>query len=96
MRLRAEGSHAVQALPPGGVPPRYIALALNSRNVSGEETRLPLSSDVLTSLPAIVGNIATQGDRDSIGCSNWVESELKAEQIPNEFNAFNLCPLTAR
>ena len=95
MPLRMEGSHAVQAVPSVGAPRRYIAPALKRRNVSGA-ARLPLSSDVLTSVPAIVRNVVAQGDRDSIGCGNWVESELNAEQITNEFNAFTLCPLKAR
>ena len=40
---------------------------------------------------ATVGNIAAQGDSDSIGCRIVVDGVVKAEKITHEVSAFTTC-----
>ena len=42
-----------------------------------------------------MGNIAAQGDGDSIGCRILVDGVVKAEKTTHEVNAFTSCLLKA-
>lgn len=60
-----------------------------------EGASLPWSLKFPITEAAGVGNIAAQGDGDSIGCRILVDDEVKAERIRPGVNAFTFCVLKA-
>lgn len=60
-----------------------------------ENARLPWKLEIVTTLPAVMGNIVAQGNADNIGCRITVDGEVKAERVINEVNAYTFCVLKA-
>jgi hypothetical protein len=56
---------------------------------------LPWSIEFAITAATGVGNIAAQGDRDSVGCRIEVDGAVKAEKVTNEEKAFTFCMLKA-
>lgn len=56
---------------------------------------LPWSLSFDASSAAIIGNLAAQGDSNSIGCRLVIDGEIKDERISNEVNAYTFCLLKA-
>lgn len=76
--------------PPGTVADiSYFDVNSEPQHVDGAQ--LPWKLEVVTTQPAVVGNIVAQGDSDSIGCRITVDGTVKAERISNEVNAFTFC-----
>ena len=67
----------------------YFEVNSDPRRV--DRARLPWSIQLTTNSPAVVGNVAAQGDTNSNGCRIVVDGHVKAERISNEVNAFTLC-----
>ncbi|HEU4362026.1 MAG TPA: MmpS family protein [Mycobacterium sp.] len=59
------------------------------------QAHLPWSVTFTAASAGIIGNLAAQGDSDSIGCRIVIDGEVKDERISNEVNAFTYCLLTA-
>ncbi|MBS9535751.1 MmpS family protein [Mycobacterium sp. M1] len=80
-------------------PPGTIAdisyFDVNSEPQRVDSAHLPWKLEIVTTLPAVVGNIVAQGDSNSIGCRILVDGEVKAERISNEVNAYTFCLLKA-
>jgi Mycobacterium membrane protein len=53
--------------------------------------RLPWSLQITANVPAVMGNVVSQGDSNSIGCRIVVNGQVKAERISNEVNAYTHC-----
>jgi Mycobacterium membrane protein len=60
-----------------------------------EGASLPWSLKFAITEAAGIGNIAAQGNSDSIGCRILVDDEVKAEKIRQGVNAFTYCVLKA-
>jgi hypothetical protein len=56
---------------------------------------LPWSQEFAITAAAGLGNVAAQGDSDSIGCRIVVDGVVKAEKITDEVHAFTFCVLKA-
>jgi Mycobacterium membrane protein len=56
---------------------------------------LPWSLEFPITAATGIGNVAAQGDNDSIGCRILVDGVVKAEKITHEVSAFTSCMLTA-
>lgn len=56
---------------------------------------LPWSSEFAVTPATAGGNIAAQGDSDSLGCRIIVDGEVKAEKITHAVSAFTFCRLKA-
>jgi hypothetical protein len=56
---------------------------------------LPWSQEFAITAAAGLGNIAAQGDSDSIGCRIVIDGVVKAEKITDEVHAFTFCLLKA-
>jgi hypothetical protein len=56
---------------------------------------LPWSQEFAITAAAGLGNVAAQGDSDSIGCRIVVDGVVKAEKITDEVHAFTFCLLKA-
>lgn len=56
---------------------------------------LPWSLTFKASSSAVVGNLAAQGDSNTIGCRLVIDGEVKDERISNEVNAYTFCLLKA-
>lgn len=76
-------------------PPGTVAdisyFDVNSDPQRVENARLPWSLHISTTKAAMVGNLAAQGDSDSIGCRILIDDEVKAERVSNSVNAFTFC-----
>jgi hypothetical protein len=67
----------------------------NSEPQQIEHVLLPWSLHITTNLAAVTGNIAVQGDSDSIGCRIIVDNVVKAERSCTAVNAFTFCIVKA-
>jgi Mycobacterium membrane protein len=56
---------------------------------------LPWSLDFAVTAATGVGNVAAQGDSDSIGCRIQVDGVVKAEKTTHDVHAFTFCLLKA-
>lgn len=52
---------------------------------------LPWSVEIVTTAPAMVGNVLAQGNSDSIGCRITADGEVKDERTATEVNAYIYC-----
>lgn len=52
---------------------------------------LPWSVEIVTTAPAMAGNVLAQGNSDSIGCRIVANGETKIERIANEVSAYIYC-----
>lgn len=80
-------------------PPGTVA-GISYFDVNGDLQRikgvqLPWSTEFEITPATAGGNIAAQGDSDSIGCRIVVDGEVKAEKITHEVSAFTFCRLKA-
>ena len=80
-------------------PPGAVA-AISYFDVNGDLQRvkgavLPWSSEFAVTPATAGGNIAAQGDSDTIGCRILVDGVVKAEKITHEVSAFTFCRLKA-
>ncbi len=79
--------------PPGTMATiSYFDVNVNPQRV---DASLPWSLDIETNSASMVGNIAAQGDGDSIGCRILVDGVVKAEKTTHEVNAFTSCLMKA-
>lgn len=80
-------------------PPGTVAdisyFDVNSEPQRVDDFRLPWRLEIVTTLPAVMGNIVAQGNSDSIGCRITVDGVVKAERISNEVNAYTYCVVKA-
>ncbi len=60
-----------------------------------EGVRLPWRLEIVTTLPAVMGNIVAQGDSDTLGCRITIDGVVKAERVSNEVNAYTYCVVKA-
>lgn len=60
-----------------------------------EDVSLPWTLYFDITKTTAVGNIMAQGDSSSIGCRITVDTEVKAEKVSNQTNAFTSCLLKA-
>ncbi len=80
--------------PPGTVADiSYFDVNSEPQRVDGAE--LPWRLEIVTTLPAVMGNIVAQGDSNSIGCRITVDGVVKAERVSNEVNAYTYCLVKA-
>ncbi len=80
--------------PPGTVADiSYFDINSEPQRVDG--AHLPWRLEIVTTLPAVVGNIVAQGDSNSLGCRIIVDGVVKAERISNEVNAYTYCLVKA-
>jgi Mycobacterium membrane protein len=80
--------------PPGTVASiSYFDVNVDPQHIDGAS--LPWSLDLESNSAAMVGNIAAQGDGDSIGCRILVDGVVKTEKTTHEVNAFTSCMLKA-
>jgi hypothetical protein len=56
---------------------------------------LPWSLEFPVTSATGAGNVATQGDNDSIGCRILIDGVVKAEKVTNEVHAYTFCMLKA-
>jgi Mycobacterium membrane protein len=80
-------------------PPGTVA-DISYFDVNGEPqfihgASLPWSQEFAITAAAGLGNVAAQGDSDSIGCRIVVDGVVKAEKITDEVHAFTFCLLKA-
>lgn len=80
-------------------PPGTVA-DISYFDVNGEPqfihgASLPWSQEFEITAAAGLGNVAAQGDSDSIGCRIVVDGVVKAEKITDEVHAFTFCQLKA-
>lgn len=76
--------------PPGTVADiNYFDDEGQTNQVNGAS--LPWSHTVVTTAPAMVGNIVAQGDSDSIGCRITSNDEVKDERSATAVNAYIYC-----
>jgi Mycobacterium membrane protein len=80
-------------------PPGTVA-DISYFDVNGEPqfihgVSLPWSQEFAITAAAGLGNVAAQGDSDSIGCRIVVDGVVKAEKITDEVHAFTFCMLKA-
>ncbi|MCX2932043.1 MmpS family transport accessory protein [Mycobacterium sp. CVI_P3] len=52
---------------------------------------LPWSVEIVTTAPAMAGNVLAQGNSDSIGCRITADGEVKMERTTNEVSAYVYC-----
>jgi hypothetical protein len=80
--------------PPGTVADiSYFDVNGEPRFIHGAS--LPWSQEFAITAAAGLGNVAAQGDSDSIGCRIVVDGVVKAEKITDEVHAFTFCLLKA-
>jgi hypothetical protein len=80
--------------PPGTVADiSYFDVNGDPQFIHGEP--LPWSLEFAVSAATGVGNVAAQGDTDSIGCRISVDGVVKAEKTKDEVHAFTFCMLKA-
>lgn len=80
--------------PPGTVADiSYFDINSEPQRVDG--TLLPWRLEIVTTLPAVMGNIVAQGDSNSLGCRITVDGVVKAERISNQVNAYTYCLVKA-
>lgn len=80
--------------PPGTVADiSYFDIDAEPQRVDG--AHLPWRLEIVTTLPAVMGNIVAQGDSSSLGCRIIVDGVVKAERISNEVNAYTYCLVKA-
>jgi hypothetical protein len=58
-----------------------------------DRVRLPWSLEFAITAATAIGNVAAQGDSDSIGCRILLDGVVKAEKITQEVSAFTSCTL---
>jgi hypothetical protein len=80
-------------------PPGTVA-DISYFDVNGEPqfihgASLPWSIEFAITAATGLGNIAAQGDGDSLGCRIVVDGAVKAEKITHEVKAFTFCMLKA-
>lgn len=76
--------------PPGAVADiNYFDDAGQTNQVNG--ATLPWSHTIVTTAPAMVGNIVAQGNSDSIGCRITANGEVKDERSATAVNAYIYC-----
>lgn len=71
----------------------YFDVNSDPQRVNGAQ--LPWRLEIVTTLPAVMGNIVAQGDSDSLGCRITIDGVVKAERISNEVNAYTFCLVKA-
>lgn len=80
-------------------PPGTVAdisyFDVNSEPQRVEGAHLPWKLEIVTTLPAVMGNIVAQGDSDTLGCRITIDGVVKAERISNEVNAYTFCVVKA-
>jgi hypothetical protein len=76
--------------PPGTVADiNYIDEDGESNQVNG--ATLPWSVEVITTAPAMTGNILAQGNSNTLGCRVTANGEVKDERTSHEVNAYVYC-----
>lgn len=71
----------------------YFDVNSDPQRVDG--AHLPWRLEIVTTLPAVMGNIVAQGDSNSLGCRITIDGVVKAERISNEVNAYTYCLVKA-
>lgn len=80
--------------PPGTVAEiSYYDINAEPQVVNGAD--LPWAVQLTTNLASLTGNIAVQGDSDTIGCRIIVDGKIRAERITTGKNAFTYCVVKA-
>ncbi len=78
-------------------PPGTVALISyyddNGAPQHVDNASLPWSLEFAVTSATAIGNIAAQGDSDSIGCRIVLDGVVKTEKITNEVGAFTSCML---
>ena len=76
-------------------PPDTIAtvtyLDANAQPQRVDAATLPWAYDTTTTQPAVFGNVAAQGDSDSIGCRIKIDDVVKDEKTVNIRDAYTSC-----
>lgn len=80
---------------PAGTVADISYFDVNSEPQRVDDARLPWKLEIVTTLPAVMGNIVAQGNSNSIGCRITVDGVVKAERISNEVNAYTYCLVKA-
>lgn len=76
--------------PPGASADiNYVDKEGENHQING--ATLPWSTEVITTAPAMTGNILAQGTADSIGCRITANGEVKDERVKNEVSAYVYC-----
>ena len=79
-------------------PPGTVALISyydsNGAPQHADDVSLPWSLEFAITSATGIGNVAAQGDSDSIGCRIMLDGVVKAEKISHEVGAFTSCQLT--
>lgn len=76
--------------PPGTVADiSYFDVNADPQRIDG--AILPWTLRVTTDKATVLGNLAAQGDSNSIGCRITVDDVIKAERISNSVDAFTYC-----
>ena len=68
---------------------------VNTDPQHADGVRLPWSLEFAMTAATAAGDIAAQGDSDSLGCRIVVDGVVKAEKITHEVSAFTFCQLKA-
>jgi hypothetical protein len=76
--------------PPGTVADiSYFDVNSEPQRVDG--AHLPWRLEIVTTLPALMGNIVAQGNSNTLVCRIIVDGDVKDERISNETNAYTYC-----
>jgi hypothetical protein len=85
------GSVVYEVFAPVGTVADISYFDLNPDPHRLDRARLPWSLQITANVPAVMGNVAAQGDSSSIGCRMVVNGRVKAERTSNEVNAYPHC-----
>lgn len=56
---------------------------------------LPWRLEIVSTAPALMGNIVAQGDGDTLGCRITVDGDVKSERVSKEVSAYTYCVIKA-
>lgn len=76
---------------PAGTVADISYFDVNADPQSVDQAVLPWTLRITTDKAAVMGNLAAQGNTNSIGCRITVDDEVKAERISNAVSAFTYC-----
>ena len=66
-------------------------LDVNAQPQQVKNAPLPWSFTIISTEPAVVGNVVAQGNGDTLGCRITVNGEVKDERTVNTRNAYTFC-----
>lgn len=91
-KRKSDPKHVVYQIfgPPGTVADiNYLDDSGTPHQVNG--VTLPWSVEIVTTAPAMAGNVLAQGNSDSIGCRITADGEVKMERTTNAVSAYVYC-----